>query len=249
MKLDAEAPVLLLSPHLDDAVLSCWSVLTDSREVVVVNVFSGTPEPGLVTQIDRMAGANESAGMMRERLAEDAEALALAGREPIGLGFLDSQYRSTPGEVGAADIRAALDERVEEVSAILAPAGLSGNPDHLVVRGLALELTARGFPTELYAELPAAIRYGWPHWVTGDDADPHLIPDIHWAASLPDPEAARIELIPRSVRLDDAQADGKLQAMRTYRTQYPLLTRGPIDRLGNDRNRRHELFWTVREGT
>jgi hypothetical protein len=34
--------------------------------------------------------------------------------------------------------------------------------------------------------------------------------------------------------------------MRAYRTQYPLLTRGPIDRLGNERNRRHELFWQVR---
>jgi LmbE family N-acetylglucosaminyl deacetylase len=246
MRLDADAPVLLLSPHLDDAVLSCWSVLTGSREVVVVNVFSGIPEPGLLIPVDRMAGASDSATRMRERLAEDAEALALAGHEPIDLGFLDSQYRPLAGEPGAAEIVAALDGPVERASALFAPAGLSGNPDHLVVRELALGLAARGYPTELYAEFPAAIRYGWPHWVTGDDPDPHLVPDIDWPARLPDPGATGIELHPRSVRLDEAQADGKLHAMRTYRTQYPLLTRGPIDRLGNERNRRHELFWQVR---
>ena len=249
MRLDADAPVLVLSPHLDDAVLSCWSVLTGSREVVVVNVCSGIPEPGLLTPIDRMAGASESAARMRERLAEDAEALALAGREPIGLGFLDSQYRPAPEELGAPEIVAALDGPVESACALLAPACLSANPDHRVVRELALGLASRGFPIELYAELPAAIRYGWPHWVTGDDADPHLVPDIDWTSSLPDPESTGVELVPRSVRLDEAQADRKLRALRTYRTQYPLLTRGPIDRLGNERNRRHELFWSVRTNT
>ena len=172
MRLDGDAPVLLLSPHLDDAVLSCWSVLTGSREVVVVNVFSGIPEPGLLTPVDRLAGATDSATRMRERLAEDAEALALAGGEPIDLGFLDSQYRPVAGEPGAAEIVAALDGPVERASALFAPAGLSGNPDHLVVRELALGLAAGGYPTELYAEFPAAIRYGWPHWVTGDDPIP-----------------------------------------------------------------------------
>ena len=93
------------------------------REVVVVNVFSGIPEPGLLTPVDRLAGATDSATRMRERLAEDAEALALAGGEPIDLGFLDSQYRPVAGEPGAAEIVAALDGPVERASALFAPAG------------------------------------------------------------------------------------------------------------------------------
>jgi hypothetical protein len=37
------------------------------------------------------------------------------------------------------------------------------------------------------------------------------------------------------------------RAMRTYRTQYALLTRGPIDHLGNERNRGDALFWQERQ--
>jgi hypothetical protein len=45
-------------------------------------------------------------------------------------------------------------------------------------------LAARGYPTEPRAEFPAAIRYGSPPWVTGDDPDPHRVPDVDWPAAL-----------------------------------------------------------------
>jgi hypothetical protein len=34
---------VILSPHLDDAVLSCWHLLTGPGEVEVINVFAGVP--------------------------------------------------------------------------------------------------------------------------------------------------------------------------------------------------------------
>ena len=37
---------VVLSPHLDDAVLSCWHVLGREGDVRVVNVFTGSPEDG-----------------------------------------------------------------------------------------------------------------------------------------------------------------------------------------------------------
>ena len=37
---------VILSPHFDDAVLSCWHVLTGAGEVLVVNVFAGEPAAG-----------------------------------------------------------------------------------------------------------------------------------------------------------------------------------------------------------
>src|SRR3954468_1605952 len=47
----------ILSPHLDDAVLSCWHVLTGPGEVAVVNVFAGVPPAGApVGWWDRLSG-------------------------------------------------------------------------------------------------------------------------------------------------------------------------------------------------
>ena len=40
------APVVILSPHLDDAVLSCWHVLSGPADVRVINLFAGLPALG-----------------------------------------------------------------------------------------------------------------------------------------------------------------------------------------------------------
>jgi hypothetical protein len=114
MRHRSEAPVVVLSPHLDDAVLSAWSVLRRAGPVVVVNACDAVPPAGILGPYDRAKGAADSAEFARLRLAEDREALALAGREPVGLGFLDAQYRDAvraahlnappldPGGIGAA---------------------------------------------------------------------------------------------------------------------------------------------------
>jgi hypothetical protein len=39
-------PIAILSPHPDDAVLSCWHLLSDPGEARVINVFAGIPPPG-----------------------------------------------------------------------------------------------------------------------------------------------------------------------------------------------------------
>ena len=36
---------VVLSPHLDDAVLSAWHVLRSGGDVCVVTVFAGLPDP------------------------------------------------------------------------------------------------------------------------------------------------------------------------------------------------------------
>ena len=77
---DPGAPELLLSPHWDDAVLDCFTLLDSQRELNVVNVFGGVPAPGKLTLWDAITGATDSAVRARERLAEDAVALARTGR-------------------------------------------------------------------------------------------------------------------------------------------------------------------------
>ena len=233
---DPAAPPLLLSPHLDDAVIDCWSVLTADGDLNVVNVFAGVPPRGRTTHWDRIVGAADSAELMQRRIEEDRAALAKAGREPHNLGLTEYQQREDRREPSLKDIDGAVTEAVGAASRVYAPAVLgTPHPDHARVRAYALACHAAGIPAELYADLPYAVVYGWPHWVTGDPPDPQLDVDAYWGDK---PAGA-----PRVVKLDDGQAAAKLEAMRAYATQFPSLDRGPIGLLSNPKIHRFEVFW------
>jgi LmbE family N-acetylglucosaminyl deacetylase len=226
--------VAILSPHLDDAVLSCWHVLTSSDEVVVINVFTGIPARGRPPAYwDRMSGADDSVDRMRERLAEDERALAFAGRRAEYLGFLDAQYREEP----PGGILGAIRQRLPGDAALLAPAGIGGHPDHELVRDLALELASDGRDVSLYGDIPYATEFGWPAWMTGSAPEPLRDVDAYWARFVPDGFA------PRRVELDDARQRRKAEAMRTYRTQFALLEAGPLRRLTHPTLLPFELLW------
>lgn len=230
------APPLLLSPHLDDAVIDCWSVLAAPGELNVVNVFAGVPAPGRTTHWDLIVGAADSAELMRSRIEEDRAALALAGRTPVNLGFLEHQQREDRRPPPLSLIDDAVTGAVPAASRLYAPAVLgTPHPDHVRVRAYALACAAAGMPVELYADLPYAVVYGWPHWVTGDARDPHLDVDAYWGEQ-PSRE-------PRVVALDGGQAAAKLAAMRAYATQFPSLDRGPIGLLSNPKVHRFEVYW------
>ena len=90
--------VAAVSPHLDDAVLSCGHVLAASPGSHVVTVFSGGP-----TRVWRLPAWDRSSGIfspganvMRVRRAEDDAALDLLGARACRLDFWDSQYRDRP---------------------------------------------------------------------------------------------------------------------------------------------------------
>jgi LmbE family N-acetylglucosaminyl deacetylase len=244
LRRDAEGPVLLLSPHLDDAVIDCWSLLTGDGAVEVVNVFALSPPDGTATDWDRVVGATDSAALFAARVEEDARALALAGRKPHNLPFLELQYRRGKPFPTWGEIDAEVARRVPAASRVLAPMTIGTvHPDHALLRGYALALAAQGHAVSLYADLPYATVYGWPAWVTGGEPDPHLDVDAYWAPSFEgvpvDPRAARL------TRLDDAAAERKLEAMRAYATQFPTLDRGPIGNLSNPAIHRHEALWEL----
>lgn len=243
MELATNAPPVVVSPHLDDAVLSAWSVLKREGPVQVVNVFSGIPRRGLVTRYDRLVGAKESAALFEERVEEDREALALAGRAPCGLGFLERQYRDGP--VDRAAVATAIESVIPACSELVLPAGIGGHEDHVAVRDVGFELACGAVPITLYAELPYAIHKGWPHWVTGDDPDPHLDPGSDWDFYLQTAPCPGEALRASARTLTDTEADEKLTALKTYRTQFSSLNSGAIDRFGNPAIRRYEVFWSV----
>lgn len=208
--------VTVLSPHLDDAVLSCWHLLGDDRDVRVVNVFGGMPEPGVtLSWWDAMTGAGDSAARMRERWGEDRAAMAVAGREAVTLDLAEELYRrnGTP-----PDVASRLAEVIPAESVVYAPAGLGiEHTDHVLTRDSALALRGEGIEVRLYADLPHAHVLGPP--------GPGIDPTPWWDATLRGAGIAPERLERRVHRLDDEAFERKLKAARHYRTQLRLLER------------------------
>jgi LmbE family N-acetylglucosaminyl deacetylase len=212
--------IVVLSPHLDDAVLSCWRVLTTPGELTVINLFTGVPA-GLATPgwWDQYTGATDSAERVRERIDEDRRALALVGRTAVNLGFLDEQYRHE------AQPLMALTEQIERLLTpgvrIYAPAAFANHADHALARAAALELRAAGFAVSLYADLPHATVHGWPAWVTGRSAPAAKdLAGAMWDEVL----AGTGAMAPAVHHLDAENYARKLRAVRMYGTQLDALT-------------------------
>ncbi len=242
---DSDGPVVVISPHLDDAVLSAWSVLRadPSGEVGVVVVFAGVPAEGTSGRFDPVFGTTDSAALMRLRRQEDHDAVAAAGRRSIHLDHLDDQYRTAPPDPG--ELTASIAAAVDRCSMLVAPAGIGRHPDHLAARAAAVELAAStGTDLSLYADLPYATNMGWPSWVTGDDPDPHLVPDAVWVSTLAE-VAAPEQFEPIVTHLDEPERLAKLDALRRYASQWPALEGGPHARISNPAVSAHEVRWLV----
>ncbi len=245
LRCEASAAELVLSPHFDDAVLDCWSVLVGAGNVHVVNVFAGRPRAGTLATWDEITGARDSAERVRERIGEDGRALARSGRAATGLAFLDAQYRAGSSEPSLEELDRALVAHVRGASQVYAPAGIGGHADHLLVRRYARMLARAGVPVALYADLPYCVLHGWPHWVHDGEPDPHRDVDAFWRSFM----AGVPELPPlrsgRIVRLDDDSASAKLAAMREYSSQLACLDYGGGRVLSDPDIHRFEVYWQL----
>jgi LmbE family N-acetylglucosaminyl deacetylase len=230
--------VAVLSPHFDDAVLSCWHVLRAPGTVVVVNVFSGAPSGGgPLGWWDRRTGARDSAARMRERAREDRAALAIAGRTAVDLGLLELQYRAARAapEVVTERITVA----VAGCDVVHAPLALDAHPDHVLVRDAALQLRSAGTCVRLYADLPHGLSHGRPTWLAHDGV-PSV--DAAWARAVADavPEGRPSPRV-HALAVDERQR--KLAAVAAYRTQLPALEAMAFAPL--EESLRYEVVWEL----
>lgn len=234
-------PTVILSPHLDDAVLSCWHLLAGSGDVQVINVFAGSPPPGTgASWWDRLTGATDSVERMEERRAEDREAIAVAGRTAVDLDFLDAQYEPTDQPLDA--IVSTLRELIDPDAVVYAPAALGDHGDHESVRSAALQLAASGQSVRLYADHPHAVRRGWPAWITGTENQAGLDVVAHWDRRLHGVGVTGTR--PEIHHLGPQARQDKLRAVSAYRTQIRALgeTFGEIDGFPAFP---HEFVWTL----
>lgn len=125
--------VVIVSPHLDDAVLGCGRFMARHPGVTVITVYAGGPAgyPDPMTHWDTIAGFTPGDDVLAIRRAEDARALGELGAVPRWLDFVEHQYLDRPEWVDAAQTvdRLEAELRALDPTAVLLPFGIA-NPDH-----------------------------------------------------------------------------------------------------------------------
>ncbi|OQW37333.1 MAG: hypothetical protein A4E19_14345 [Nitrospira sp. SG-bin1] len=145
--------ILVVSPHCDDAVFACGSLLATYPGSTVVTVCGEGPGPGgSLTEWDRASGFRTGDDVMALRRQEDARALSLLGAYGLWLPFYDSQYHNP---VSCSDVVRALSAVVETVGShsLFAPLGLF-HSDHRLTSQACLALRDRypGFTWHFYED-------------------------------------------------------------------------------------------------
>lgn len=125
--------MLVISPHLDDAVFSCGAALAAAPGAIVCTVFAGAPADALATDWDAQCGFTNAHEAMRARHAEDAAALDVLRARPVHLGFLDAQYADNASATSDDIASALLDVmRATACRTLYIPLGLFHSDHHLV---------------------------------------------------------------------------------------------------------------------
>jgi LmbE family N-acetylglucosaminyl deacetylase len=154
--------MVIISPHLDDAVFSCGQLMATHPGASVVTVFAGIPSKDApLPPWDERCGFTSAHEAVKKRREEDKRAMAVLTARPLWLDFLDSQYERTPT---VADLAQALSLALRplDTSRVLLPLGLF-HSDHLLTHAAALEalrLMGGRRRVHLYEDLPYRDREG-----------------------------------------------------------------------------------------
>lgn len=225
----------MLSPHLDDAALSCGALLARAEPLTVFDVFTQRPEPEQATEWDRRCGFRGSDEAMAARWAEEQAAFADSPHHFAAVDLLDGQYLTGPrDDADAGRLCRAIDLWVREADAarvtVAVPVGagtprgvskslltrwrakrggtfaFDNSPDHLFVRDTALE-HLRGRPD---VHLVLYEDFPYLYAMKGERVVPPL---VRW--------------VDREVRREVLAVDTAAKARRVaaYRSQLSLLFR------------------------
>jgi LmbE family N-acetylglucosaminyl deacetylase len=214
--------LLIVSPHLDDAVLSLGGAIARhvrlGSDCTIVTVFAGNPEcTRPAGPYDRRCGFLSAGEAAASRRREDRKACALVGAKPVWLPFGGIQYdRINDAEA----VWTALEAYVDQAQIVLLPGFPLVHPDHLWVTQLVWERVTKKSGVGFYAEQPYA------HSVQAANDRRDFVADI------------RVQWV--SLYAGIAERFAKGRACRAYWSQFRTL--------GCHLPRRWlmpELFWTV----
>jgi LmbE family N-acetylglucosaminyl deacetylase len=145
---------LVISPHFDDAVLSCGELLAARPGARVCTVFAAPPTENMTTDWDRRAGFADAFEAIKARTEEDTRALAILQATPLRLPFCDAQYLAPPShDALVSALRQTLTE--SEADMLMAPLGLFHADHMLTARAcLALLIDTPGLAFYVYEDIP-----------------------------------------------------------------------------------------------
>ena len=148
--------MVVLSPHLDDAVFSVGATVARASRggarVSVLTMFAGDPQSSAPAgKWDRLAGFVTAGEAATARRREDRKACSLLSAAPVWQPFLDEQYADDSDGDALAEV---LEEALRTADTLLLPGFPLTHPDH--VRLVRLVLAAGLFRGRigLYAEQP-----------------------------------------------------------------------------------------------
>ena len=152
------APVTVISPHLDDAVLSCSQLLSAHPGSTVITVFAGRPPDGRRSWWDKKCFRPDQ-DPMTVRQKEDLEALRALAATPVQLPFCDAAYETSHSIEEITEVLAQyLDGLAPE--SVLVPLGIL-HSDHIATQRAATRLI-RDRPHIrwiIYEELPYRFQF------------------------------------------------------------------------------------------
>lgn len=204
---DGAVPLCVISPHLDDGVLSCGRLLAARPGSVVLTALGGDPPDPTARAHgwDRTStGARRAGAAVARRRAEDERAVGLLGCRAARLAWSEYHNPSPTADELADELARVLGELGRP--AVAGPVGLL-HPHHLLVNRAVVEVAHRwpeaGRAWYLYADTP----YGHDH---------------------PDELERRLTALGRRVGLeevamDQAPAARRVEAAAAYASQLPVL--------------------------
>ena len=171
---------IYLSPHLDDAVLSCGGIILHQRKagipVEIWNWMCGIPTDNQpLSDLARKEHAGWEIDSAKEayiaRLAEDRQAAARVDAQTRNFNLLDCIYRqaddgsflyseelfSSPHPADdhiVTEIAALITENIQDGDVLVCPFSIGQHPDHVLVRRAAEQT---GYPLLYYADIPYTI--------------------------------------------------------------------------------------------
>lgn len=155
--------IVVASPHLDDAVLSCGQFLAGRPDAHLVTVFAGEPPTDVSTTFDRNSGFQTAQQAIYARRLEDERAAKRLHAHAVHLAFVDNQYRDLLSlGLSVDDLAGGLFTALDRVQqrTLLAPLGIE-HPDHMLVSTAALLcLLDPDVDVVFYEELPGRVL--WP---------------------------------------------------------------------------------------
>jgi LmbE family N-acetylglucosaminyl deacetylase len=205
---DLPGRVVVVSPHLDDAVLSCGEVIGRLDDCVVLTVFAGSPPSWEIHRLwdHDLCGFADGIDVVAARIREDDAALSSLGLAGARMSLLDEQYRGTGMEPSPEEVGQLVASRLEQLDAetVIGPLGL-GHPDHRVTAAGCRHaaLSRSDLQWLAYLDLP----YGYEPEILGPGAVEEA---LGWLSPL----------VPRPIQLGhEGGSEAKIAALEHYPSQ------------------------------